>query len=191
MRCVVSEGVRALEPLKLMTVKQLAEKHGVSYEAMRKLLSKHADALKGHIITQDRTRYVDEWGVKFLEDERMKSRIVVIREDHTDEIARLTEEVEQLKAQLMAAQGELVKAQDERLKAQSRIIELQDAHLDALAMRDDLDRKEQELDGIRREAAEQKAEDAAVISRLLQERDAAKAEADSYQRSWFGFYRKR
>lgn len=180
-----------MEPLKLMTVKQLAEKHSVSYEAMRKLVDKHAETLKGHIITQDRTRYIDEWGVQFLEEERRKSRIVVIREDHTDEIAKLTEENEKLKAQLMAAQTELVKSKDAQLESQKRIIELQETAREALTMREDLERKEEEIEEIRKEAAGRQADDEKVIAQLMQERNEARAEADSFRPSLFGFYRRK
>lgn len=173
--------------MEMMTVRQLAEKHNVTYESMRKLLSKHAEALKGHIVTQDRTRYLDEWAIQFLEEERKKSKIVVIREDHTDEIARLSEEVEKLKAQLVAAQAELLTAQQARISALDRIVELQETERAALTMKEDLEKQKQETESLR----EQQKENDYVISKLMQERNEARAEADSYQKSWFGFYRKK
>ena len=183
--------------MQMMTVKQLAQKHGVSYEAMRKTVDRNREALKGHVVTRDRTRYIDEEGIRILEEERRKSKVVVIREDHADEIARLTGEVEQLKAQLLAAQNEVIKAKDAQLEAQNRIIELQSTAQEALTMREDLEQAREEVDAIRREAAERKAEDAGVIGQLMQERNAAreeaaaaKAEAASFRPSWFGFYRK-
>lgn len=133
-------------------------------------------------------------------------------EDSQDAVKELEETVETLRAKLLEAQNEL-------LNAQKRVIELQDKQSSMIeeklryealiegheALKTRLSESEaretaaQETIGqlrveigTREEAhraeLEQRSEDLATMER---ERDEAKKEADSYQKTWFGLYRKK
>lgn len=201
--------------MELMTLKQYAEEHKISYEAVRKQVIRYAEELSDHIIKQDRTQYLDPWAVKFLTERRRESPIVLMNMDQSEENERLKEEVESLRVKLMTAQNELLKEKD-------RIISLQDeakktledrarytALLEESKAKDeklkemtgqvgDLSRQIEEKDGqiqtIQTEAdglRRQVEEDRKQIEDLSRERDEAQNEAQSFTRSIFGFYRKR
>ena len=200
--------------MELMTIKQFAEDQGISYEAVRKQVSRYSEELSGHILKQNRTQYLDEKAVEFLKERRRESPIVLQTMDQGEEISRLRDQVESLKAQLMTAQNELLKSQDERLKAQDRIIELQDEAKKTLedrarytALLEDNETKtkklqeaEDQLSEIQKardddlqaleEIRRQRDDDQRLIEDLQKERDDALRESKSYYRSWFGFYRK-
>lgn len=179
--------------MELVTIKQFADSQGISYEAVRKQLQKYSEELSGHVIRKDRTRYLDEKAVEFLQERRRESPIVLQTIDQGEEIGRLQDQVESLKAQLVTAQNKL-------LEAQERVISLQDEAQKALEDRarytalledhEDQKRKLQETsDQLRRVEADR--DDAVQRAQDLQtERDEAVRESKSYYKSWFGFYRK-
>lgn len=194
--------------MELITLKQYAEEHKISYEAVRKQVNRYSEELSDHIIKQDRTQYLDPWAVKFLTERRRESPIVLMNMDQSEENERLKNEVEALRVQLMTAQNELLKSQEERLKAQDRIIELQDEAQKTLedrarytALLEDNKAKEEKL----KEAADREAELTrqveekdgriqmiqAEAEEIRKERDEAQKEAQSFTRSIFGFYRKK
>ena len=165
--------------MELVTIKQFADSQGISYEAVRKQLHKYSEELSGHVIRKDRTRYLDEVAVKFLQERRRESPIILQNMDQGEEISRLMDQVESLRAQLVSAQNKL-------LESQERIISLQDEAQKALedrarytALLEDNETKEKKL---------QETED--QRRRVEAERDEAVQEAKSYKKSWFGFYRK-
>lgn len=201
--------------MELVTLKQYAEEHKISYEAVRKQVIRYAEELSDHIIKQDRTQYLDPWAVKFLTERRRESPIVLMNMDQSEENERLKEEVESLRVKLMTAQNELLKEKD-------RIISLQDeakktledrarymALLEESKAKDeklkemtgqvgDLSRQIEEKDGQIRtiqtetdDLRRQVEEDRKKIEDLSRERDEAQNEAQSFTRSIFGFYRKR
>ena len=162
-----------------MTIKQFADSQGISYEAVRKQLHKYSEELSGHVIRKDRTRYLDEVAVKFLQERRRESPIILQNMDQGEEIIRLMDQVESLRAQLVSAQNKL-------LESQERIISLQDEAQKALedkarytALLEDNEAKEKKL---------QETED--QLRRVEAERDEAVQESRRFIKSWFGFYRK-
>lgn len=203
------------DPVELVTLKQYAEEHKISYEAVRKQVIRYAEELSDHIIKKDRTQYLDPWAVEFLTNRRRESPIVLMNMDQSEENERLKEEVESLRVKLMTAQNELLKEKD-------RIIELQDeakktledrarytALLEESKAKDeklkeaesreaDLSREIEEKDGQIRtiqtetdDLRRQAEADRKTIEDLQKERDEALTEAQSFTRSIFGFYRKK
>jgi len=203
------------DPVELVTLKQYAEEHKISYEAVRKQVIRYAEELSDHIIKQDRTQYLDPWAVEFLTNRRRESPIVLMNMDQSEENERLKEEVESLRVKLMTAQNELLKEKD-------RIIELQDEAKKTLedrarytALLEESKAKDEKLkeaedqirtiqteresdqltiETIRKEADDlrkKSEEDQKKIEDLQKERDEAQTEAQSFTRSIFGFYRKR
>ena len=165
--------------MELVTIKQFADSQGISYEAVRKQVVRYSEELSGHVIRKDRTRYLDEVAVKFLQERRRESPIILQNMDQGEEISRLMDQVESLRAQLVSAQNKL-------LESQERIISLQDEAQKALedkarytALLEDNETQKKKL---------QETED--QLRRVEAERDEAVQEAKSYKKSWFGFYRK-
>lgn len=165
--------------MELVTIKQFADSQGISYEAVRKQLHKYSEELSGHVIPKDRTRYLDEVAVKFLQERRRESPIILQNMDQGEEISRLQDQVESLRAQLVSAQNKL-------LESQERIISLQDEAQKALedkarytALLEDNEAKEKKL---------QETEER--LRRVEAERDEAVQESRRFYKTWFGFYRK-
>ena len=180
--------------MELVTLKQYAEEHKISYEAVRKQVIRYAEELSDHIIKQDRTQYLDPWAVEFLTNRRRESPIVLMNMDQSVENKRLKEEVESLRVKLMTAQNELLKEKD-------RIIELQDEAKKTLedrarytALLEESKAKDDQIRTIQTEAEDlrkKSEEDQKTIEDLQKERDEARTEAQSFTRSIFGFYRKK
>ena len=150
----------------LMTLKQFADEQGISYEAVRRAVKRHEDKLTGHVIENDGVRYLDEEAVRILKERRRESPIIVQTMDQGEEIRELRAQIESLRAQLMQAQNELLSSKD-------RIIALQDELKAGIE-----DKTKYQL------LLTDHEEQGKQIEEL-------RKEADSYEKSWFGFYRKR
>lgn len=156
------------EKMEMVTIKQLAEKKHVSYEAVRRMVKKYEKDLKDHIFTgTDGSRLLDDVAVEFLTDRRRQNVVVARAEDTTDELGALRD-------QLKAAQAEIVALQAARIADQQQIITLQQESTQA--------RLE---DKTARAAAETRAEE------LHKQLEQARMEIDSFVPSLFGFYRKK
>ena len=178
----------------LMTLKQFAEDQGISYEAVRRAVKRHGDKLNGHIIENDGVRYLDEEAVKILKERRRESPIVVQTMDQGEEIRELTAQIESLRAQLMQAQNELLSSKDRIIALQDEVkAGIEDKTKYQLLLTDNEEQKrklrdaEADLDSekeMRQYLQRQNEEQGKQIEEL-------RKEADSYEKSWFGFYRKR
>lgn len=143
----------------MISLKDLAKKNSVTYEAVRQQVKRYAAELKEHIHVEGRTQYLDDYAVEFLEGKRQSNPIIVYETNKDEEIEhlrnenkalllRLTEKqekIEDLQDRLIAISGTpmlLTAAQDElkELKNKNR---LQAAELERL--RDEVIRKENEL----------------------------------------------
>lgn len=180
--------------MELVTLKQFAEEKGITYEAVRKQTIKYADELEGHIVTVDGTRYLDEEAQKFLSERRRLSPIVVKIEDTKADNKEFLEQIETLKTQLLNAQERIIKLQDEaragiedKIKYQLLITDHEEQKRRLREVEASLQEKQSELDfekEMRRSLQNQTEEQKKQLDNL-------RAEADSYERTWFGFYRKR
>lgn len=189
----------------VISIKEFAQNRGVTYEAVRKQVAKYEEELRDHIVKRGRVQYLDEYAQKFLIEHRRLSPVVVKIEDSQDAVKELEETVEALRAKLLEAQNEL-------LNAQKRVIELQDKQSSKIeeklryealiedheALKTRLNESEErestaraDLEDLRRESAERDALHREQLERAERERDQAQAEANSFEKSWFGFYRKR
>jgi TolA-binding protein len=89
-----------------MTIKQYAKSRGVSYEATRKSIERHANELKDHITTEGRTRILDEEAVEILDRHRSKASTPAIEENTRDQfIHQLQMEIIQLQQTIIDLQG--------------------------------------------------------------------------------------
>jgi predicted nucleic acid-binding Zn-ribbon protein len=177
-----------------MTLKQFAEDQGISYEAVRRAVKRHGDKLNGHIIENDGVRYLDEEAVKILRERRRESPIVVQTMDQGEEIRELTAQIESLRAQLMQAQNELLSSKDRIIALQDELkAGIEDRAKYQLLLTDNEEQKRKLRDA---EAdLDQEREMRQYLQRKNEEQgkqiEELRKEADSYQKSFFGFYRKR
>ena len=187
--------------MEFMTLKQYAESKNVSYEAVRKQVIKYKKELADHIIRKDGVQYLDQDAIAFLSEKRRHSPLVIVHEENTDRIKELEAEVESLRAKLMTAQ-------DEIMQTQRRLIETQETAKDAIEAKtryslllEDHQHTKEELDQARAERdqivteRDQMKEALTMTEHKLKlaeiDKEKAEQEANSFQKSIFGFYRKR
>ena len=112
--------------LNLLTIKEYAQKKNVSYEAVRKQIQKYKDGeLKDHIIRKNKTQYLDEYAVDFLDNRRRESPIMAIQMDKDEEIERLTNENKALLVQIVQIQNELIQIQKALSEEKDTVKQLQ------------------------------------------------------------------
>lgn len=193
--------------MELMSIREFADLQGITYEACRKQVARYSEELSGHVIQKNRTRYLDEVAVKFLQERRRESPIILQNMDQGEEISRLQEQMDALKAQLVSAQNKLLESQERIISLQDEIQKTLEDKARYTALLEDNEAKEKKLqetesllseiqrarDDDQRtieEIRRQQDEDRKTIEDLQKQRDEAVTESKSYVRSWFGFYRK-
>lgn len=114
--------------INLLTIKEYARKKNVSYEAVRKQIQKYKDGeLKDHIIRKNKTQYLDEFAVDFLDNRRRESPIMVVQVDKDEEIQRLRDENKALLLKVAELQDALLKEKDTVKELQTEKIVLLEA----------------------------------------------------------------
>lgn len=83
--------------MNLVTIKEYAKKKHITYEAVRKQIQKFKDdELKDHIIRKNKTQYLDEYAVAFLDNKRRESPVTLLQIDRDEMIEQLEDQVKQL-----------------------------------------------------------------------------------------------
>ena len=95
------------------TIKEYAERKNVTYEAIRKQVTRYSKELKGHIIKKGRLQYLDEEAIQFLDVKRTESLIVVKEVTKNEEIQRLQADKEMLLVKVAELQELLLKEKDQ------------------------------------------------------------------------------
>ena len=159
----------------MVSIKDYAKEHGVSYEAVRSQVARYMDRevdgfrLSDHISKVGRTQYIDDEGIAFLDERRSRSPIVIQQEERDETIERLRTRVDELQARLIAAQDEYRVLMEEKHK-----IEMREQALIA---------DKQMIDEIKASVAEAQAKaDEAEVARKKAEEEAADARARVEQR---------
>lgn len=111
----------------MVSLKEYAKNKGVSYEAVRKQVNRYKDELKGHISKVNRTQYLDEEAVDFLDSKRAESPIIIMESGKDDEIQRLEMENKALLLKVAELQEALLKEKDQVKLLQNEKIELLEA----------------------------------------------------------------
>lgn len=111
----------------MVSLKEYAKNKGVSYEAVRKRVNRYKDELKGHISKVNRTQYLDEEAVAFLDSKRAESPIIIMESGKDDEIQRLEMENKALLLKVAELQEALLKEKDQVKFLQNEKIELLEA----------------------------------------------------------------
>lgn len=161
----------------MISIKDYAASHGVSYEAVRRQIARYSGReidgfrISDHIIKVNRTQYLDNEATAFLDARRAQNPVVVQQEQRDETIERLRAEVDLLQKRLIAAQDEY------------RAL-LQDKH--EIEMREQaLIADKQQIDALRAgfEAAEKRAEQAEMERKQAEaEKEEARAEASEQKK---------
>ena len=111
----------------MVSLKKKEKNKGVSYEAVRKQVNRYKDELKGHISKVNRTQYLDEEAVAFLDSKRAESPIIIMESGKDEEIQRLEMENKALLLKVAELQEALLKEKDQVKLLQNEKIELLEA----------------------------------------------------------------
>lgn len=116
------------------SIKNYAKARNISYEAARKQVKRYAAELEGHIRTQNRTQYLDNYAVELLDSHRQSSPIVIMQQDKDDELQQLRQENKALLQQVAALQDKLLTARENAVEAarQTAMLEVAQADKDRL-----------------------------------------------------------
>lgn len=199
----------------IISIKQFAEEQNVSYEAIRKQIVRYSEDLKEHIIRKNRTQYLDEWAIDFLKKKRRENPVILLNQDKDEEIDFLKSQIESLKNQLMSAQNELLTEKDKVIALQAEANKAIETKAKNEFLLEDNKEKEEKLrqsaireadlsrqlgeKNLQLQSAQSEAENfkkqseefQKTVSDLQKQRDEFQTEAQSYQKSFFGFYRKK
>lgn len=163
-----------------MSIAELAKDCNVSYEAIRRAVSKYQTELQDHITTQNGKMLLDEEAVGFIREKRRTSPIVVRIEEKTADAEEYQKELEDMKKRLIAIQEKLIELQSENQNLiESRI------RCEILNTQHQEDREQIRSlmeENVSLKVEKDKAQAAA---------DQARQEVNQFQRTIFGFYRKR
>ncbi len=96
----------------MVSMRDYAVQKGVSYEAVRKQVSRYKKELEGHITKVSRTQYLDDKAVAFLDEKRRESPVILLQVDKDKEIQRLQNENKALLLKVAELQDALLKEKD-------------------------------------------------------------------------------
>lgn len=114
----------------MISMKDYAEQKGISYEAVRRSVNRYKEELEGHIVVQNRTKFLDDEAVAFLDSKRQQSPIVIINQDKNEELERLRNEKEALLIKIAELQDALLQEKDKVAVLQKKNIALLEAKVD-------------------------------------------------------------
>lgn len=98
--------IRQIRGMNVITIRDYARQHGVSYEAVRKQVVQYRKELNDHIIMQGRKQYLDDEAVRILDEHRKKSAVSVVVEDRSIRMQELEEENRRLMTEIARLQTE-------------------------------------------------------------------------------------
>mgnify|MGYP002706046612 FL=1 len=132
------------------SIKNYAKARNISYEAARKQVKRYAAELEGHIRTQNRTQYLDNYAVELLDSHRQSSPIVIMQQDKDDELQQLRQENKALLQQVAALQDKLLTARESAIEAAKQTAMLEAAQADKDRLEREKAALQSELEAARR-----------------------------------------
>lgn len=173
----------------MVSIKDYAASHGVSYEAVRRQIARYSGRemdgfrISDHIIKVNRTQYLDDEATAFLDARRAQNPVVVQQEQRDETIERLRAEVDRLQKRLIAAQDEYrvllqdkheIELREQKLLADKDAIDgIKVAAEEAIARAE----KSEEARHVAEEAAKAAQEEAERVRKAAEEASASAAEA--------------
>ena len=173
----------------MVSIKDYAASHGVSYEAVRRQIARYSGReidgfrISDHIIKVNRTQYLDDEATAFLDARRAQNPVVVQQEQRDETIERLRAEVDRLQKRLITAQDEYrvllqdkheIELREQKLLADKDAIDgIKAAAEEAIARAE----KSEEARHLAEEAAKAAQEEAERVRKAAEEASASAAEA--------------
>lgn len=114
--------------MKLISLSEYAKQNKITYEAVRKLVTRYADELGEHIIRDDRRQLLDEDAVLFLDSKRENNPIAIIQIKKNEEIESLKKENKALLRKI-TTQNDIIKQQNYELQEADRVFKKVDMFL--------------------------------------------------------------
>jgi len=148
----------------MMSIADYARTRRISQTAVRKQIARYEEELKEHIFATNRRRMLDDVAISFLDSHRMSRDIII---EQADEVVRQELEESKKKIELM---------NEKMMKLYEAIVTLQQENRELIAS----STKSSLL-------LEMKTEESESLKSQMEE---AKKEAESYQKTVFGLYRK-
>ena len=81
----------------MISINEYATDHQVTYEAVRRQVVRYEKELAGHVITQGKKKYLDDFAVQFLDGKRKGNPIAVRHEVEKDESDMMKAQMDALK----------------------------------------------------------------------------------------------
>lgn len=107
----------------IISLKDYAKQNNISYEAVRKQVARYKKDLDRHIIKDNRTQFLDEEAVAFLNSKREKSPVIIIQQDKDERIKGLEEENKALLQRVAMLQDDLLKSKELQIQLQAETAE--------------------------------------------------------------------
>ena len=177
----------------MVSIKDYAKEHGVSYEAVRSQVARYMDRevdgfrLSDHISKVGRTQYIDDEGIAFLDERRSRSPIVIQQEERDETIERLRTRVDELQARLIAAQDEYRVLMEEKHEIEMReqaliadkqmIAEIRAETAEAVARAEEAEKARKKAEEEAKDARAQAEQQAIAAKEAREEADRLRAEA--------------
>lgn len=177
----------------MITIKDYAKGRGISYEAARQQIGRYMDRevdgfrLADHISKIDRTQYLDDEAVSFLDARRAKNPVIIQQEERDETFDRLRQRVDELQTRLLAAQDEykalLLEKHSIEMREQALLADKQKID-DLRAEREDAEKRAQQAEIERKQAVErEKAAEEEASEQKKRARDAENAAQEAAERA--------
>lgn len=108
----------------MTSIKDYAKEKKISYEAVRKQVRRYQKELEGHITRVNRTQYLDDEAIAFLDKKRSESPIIILESNKDEEIQRLSMENKALLLKVAELQEQLLNEKDQVKQLQQEKIAL-------------------------------------------------------------------
>lgn len=163
----------------MLSIAEYVKQRGVSQTAVRRQLARYAEELEGHTPKINRKTMLDDVAIQILDSHRMPREVIIQQasEDVQKEINELRAQIDLMKDKALEFQQTIIDLQKQNMA----LIEQKGRHEILLEIKDQDQAQLREKNDIL----------SGQVSELEDQLQTAKAEADSYERSWFGLYRKK
>lgn len=143
----------------MITLKDYAKQHNVTYEAIRSQVNRYREQLGDHIIQDGRQQFLDDYAVAFLDERRQKNPVVMYQQNKDELIEQLENENKILLAKLSAANEKNVELMQYKLTSEAQRRALEDAQTAQARRERELDEREgcieqQIVEAVQKAAAE-------------------------------------
>lgn len=93
----------------MVTVRDYAEKRGVSVQAIYKQMKAHEKELKGHVKIVKKIKYLDDYAVEYLTVQSSESPTIIMQTDQNERIEQLERENHNLLLKVAELQEQVIK----------------------------------------------------------------------------------